>query len=114
MVITLIFSIFPRHILTFLIITVNVKKCKETSMIFYFLDINYESCFNKIKLLVLTSMASQCGSGYQDKTPSLCLKQVSEQLQLTIEQTESLAIQAINLGLINGKIDQMNSTLVVR
>lgn len=76
------------------------------------LDAN--ACLEKIRLLVIASMASSLTPAPSAlKSQKLSLASVSERLEMTPPEAESLAVRAISLGVLDGQIDQLNGEIVV-
>lgn len=77
-------------------------------------DLEAEACLDKIRLLVIASMASSLApapSALRSRKLSLAL--VSERLQMSVAEAESLAVRAISLGILDGQIDQLNQDIHV-
>lgn len=69
-------------------------------------------CLEKIQLLVLASMPTTSDGKTQQQ--QLSLSDISARLQLPPQEAESLAVRAIGLGLIDGRIDQETGVVAVR
>lgn len=68
--------------------------------------LTYEHCLKKIQLL---SVASFCLL-----KKDVAFKQLSDTLRLPESQAEEVVVQAIGLGLLDAKVDQINRVVHVR
>eukprot|EP00921_Rhytidocystis_pertsovi_P004941 GHVQ01008579.1.p1 GENE.GHVQ01008579.1~~GHVQ01008579.1.p1 ORF type:complete len:453 (-),score=62.21 GHVQ01008579.1:154-1512(-) len=75
--------------------------------LFEHFSLSYASCLSKIRLL---SLASRCVGRCE-----LSLKELADVLGLTdrVESVEEIVVQAIGLGLLDAKIDQINKTVQI-
>ena len=90
---------------------------KQHPDIFATYGLEYDSCLKKIQLLVLASLAFSCTVscyGTHSKTPRLSIDDVVKRLEISHSEAEILAIRAISLGLISGRIDQIHSEIAIR
>lgn len=73
-------------------------------------ELSQEKCVEKMRLILLSSCKLDQPSFSSRQVP---LKQIGDTLQLTSDQVETLAVRAIGLGLIDGKIDQKHKVVQV-
>ncbi|KAL8440724.1 hypothetical protein Emag_007791 [Eimeria magna] len=68
--------------------------------------LNYESCVKKLRLLSVASVVA--------RKKDIGFRQLSDALRLPENQAEEVVVQAIGLGLIDAKVDQINRVVLIR
>ncbi|KAL8432847.1 hypothetical protein Efla_007690 [Eimeria flavescens] len=68
--------------------------------------LKYESCLKKLRLLSVASVVA--------RKKDIGFKQLSDSLRLPDNQAEEVVVQAIGLGLIDAKVDQINRVVHIR
>ncbi|OEH77091.1 eukaryotic translation initiation factor 3 subunit M [Cyclospora cayetanensis] len=68
--------------------------------------LKYETCLKKLRLLSVASVVAN--------KKNIGFKQLSDALRLSENQAEEVVVQAIGLGLIDAKVDQINRVVHIR